>query len=107
VIVDNLNVLGNAISPDKTDSPPVVDSDAALTISIRGQSLEPVPGNRGEVFQFFRVVEYSQFSSRDLRDISKLPAPRAMKQLLGCLRAEVSRSPLTERRYVRIQSRYV
>src|ERR1035438_6074541 len=70
MIIDNLDVLRSALSPDETDSPLVVDSDAMLTLPVAGQSLDPVSRNRRDVFQFFGIVEHSQLPPRYLRDIA-------------------------------------
>src|ERR1022692_2573529 len=81
VIIDNLNVLRGALSPGKTDSPLIVDSDAVLPLSIADQSLQPVSRNRRDVCQSLGVVKHSQFPPRDLGDIDELPATLSMKQL--------------------------
>jgi len=42
VIVDNLDVVGVAVSPAETDAPLVVNPDAVLTRTIPAQLLEPI-----------------------------------------------------------------
>jgi hypothetical protein len=109
MIIDNFDVLRSAISPDETDSPLLVDSDAMLTSPIADQSLHPVSRNHRHIFQFLGVVEHSQFPSRYLRDIAELSAALSMKQLLGVLAAEgpnhiarIPREPLNEDYYTPI-----
>lgn len=44
VIVDNLDIVGIAVVPTKTEPPLVIDANAVLTLSVGSQLLQPVPG---------------------------------------------------------------
>jgi hypothetical protein len=103
MIINNFDILRSALSPDETDSPLIVDSDAMLTPPVAGQRLDPVTWNHRNVFQFFGVVKHSQFPPRYLGDIAEFSASLSMKQLLGVPAAEganhtvrIPREPLNE-----------
>ena len=59
MIIDDFDILGRARSPNETGSPLIVDSDTILALSVAGQSLHPVPGNRRRVFQLICVIDHS------------------------------------------------
>jgi hypothetical protein len=59
MIIDDFDVLGRARSPTETDSPLIVDSDTMLALSVAGQSLDAVPGDRRKVFQLIGVIDHS------------------------------------------------
>jgi len=42
MVIDDLDLLGRTITPNETDSPLIVDSDAVLTFPIATQFLQPV-----------------------------------------------------------------
>ena len=80
MVINNLDILRSALSPDEADSPLIVDSDAVQPLSAAAQSFEPVSRNGRNVCQGFCVVEQTQFSTRD---IAELPVALALEQFLG------------------------
>ena len=90
VIIDNLGVLCRASSPDKADSPLIVDPDTVLPLPVTDQHLDPIPWNRRQIFQFLSVIEHPQFSPRNRFDAFEPASPFAVEQLLGLLGAERS-----------------
>jgi hypothetical protein len=57
VIVDNLDIVGIAVMPKKTESPLVIDANAMLTLSVGSQWLQPVPGRACHVSQDHCTVQ--------------------------------------------------
>jgi hypothetical protein len=57
VIVDNLNIVGIAVVPTKTEPPLIIDANAVLTLSVGGQGLQPVPGRACHVSQDHCTVQ--------------------------------------------------
>ena len=106
MIIDNLDVLRGALSPDETNSPLIIDSDALLPFPVAAQGLEPVSRNSGDVFQVFCVVEQPQLSARDLGNVAEPPVALAVEQLLSVPAAEgadhtgsISRCPFNDNHY--------
>jgi hypothetical protein len=44
VIINNLDVVGIAVMPAKTEPPLIVDANAVLALSVGSQGLQPVSG---------------------------------------------------------------
>jgi len=42
MIINDLDIIGVAASPDETNAPLIIDSDAMLTLAIAFQRLKPV-----------------------------------------------------------------
>jgi hypothetical protein len=59
VIVDNLDIVGIAVVPTKTEPPLIIDANAVLTLSIGGQGFQPVPGRACQVSQDHCTVQLS------------------------------------------------
>jgi hypothetical protein len=51
VIVDNLNIVGIAVMPAKTETLLVIDANAVLALSVGSQWLQPVSGRACHVSQ--------------------------------------------------------
>jgi hypothetical protein len=49
VIVDDFHVYGTLGSPDKTDSPPLIDAYAVLSFSIILERFKPVAGRHLQI----------------------------------------------------------
>jgi hypothetical protein len=103
MIIYDLDVLGGTLSPDKTDSPAIIDSYAVLRLSIGPQRLEPIAWNGRYVLQTIGVVDHSQLPARNVGDIAEPSGTLPVKQLPGILAAEgadhlhtISRRPLNE-----------
>jgi len=63
MIVDDLNVPGFAIAPDKTDPPLIVNANAALTLAVAVQSLQTIAGRHTQIVELFRRVDRKQLST--------------------------------------------
>jgi hypothetical protein len=101
VIIDNLDVLCRASSPDKANSPLIVDPDTVLPLPVADQHLDPVPWDRREILQFLSIIKHPQFSPRNRFDAFEPASPFAVEELLGLLGAKrsnhaggVAREPL-------------
>jgi uncharacterized protein YcnI len=44
MVINNFNLLGMAIDPNKANAPLVVDADAVLPSTVAAQSFQPVAG---------------------------------------------------------------
>ena len=77
MIVDDLNVPGFAIAPHKTDPPPIVNADAALTLAVAVQNLQTIAGRHTQIVELFRRVDRKQ-----LRTIAPLNLRR---QIADCV----------------------
>jgi hypothetical protein len=51
VIVDDLHVVGVAVSPAKADPPSIIDANAVLPCSISSQALQPVAGRYAKILE--------------------------------------------------------
>lgn len=60
MIVDDLNVPGFAIAPNKTDPPLIVNSNAALTLAVAVQSLQTIAGRHTQIVELLRRVDREQ-----------------------------------------------
>ena len=88
MIVDDLDSFRRAFSPDKAQSPLVVDPDAVLTLPVAVQCIEAVSWDRRQVLQPLSVIQHSQLSPRDRFNVSELAAVLALEELLGLLAPE-------------------
>ena len=57
MVVDKLHLVGIAVSPDKAQSPLVVDADAVLALPVAYQRLQSIAGRYPKIVQVPRVVE--------------------------------------------------
>ncbi len=73
MIIDDFDVIGIAVLPDKTDAPLVIDADAVLARTVPGQFLEPIRRRYTQVVQRLRSVEHSQLSERNLLNVLRQP----------------------------------
>jgi len=88
MIVDDLDLVGVAIAPYKTDPPLVVDPYAVLALTIAGQLLEPVSGRNPEVLQRLRVVQHRELATGDVLDTPKARTTLAVEERFGVLAPE-------------------
>jgi hypothetical protein len=88
MIVDDLNVVGVPLAPDEAEPPLVVDSDAALSLSVAVQCLQAISRRRNKVPQFRGAVQLPKLPPRDMLDGLKTPARKPMVKSPGFGRAE-------------------
>src|SRR3954464_14070837 len=74
VVVDDLDFVGMALSPDKANTPLIVDSDGMLPATIPDESFQPVAGRHPKILQRARVVNKTKLSQRNRLDIREQPA---------------------------------
>ena len=58
MVVDDLNVMGVASDPAEADPPLVVDTDAVLAETIRGELLQTIRWRHSEVSKTCRGIEH-------------------------------------------------
>lgn len=89
MVVDNLNVLGSTVAPDKANAPLVVDANRVLAISIARQLLQMVAGWRSKVAELDRILDSAKtaFGSRYKID-RKAPRRLAIGDLRNGLASE-------------------
>jgi uncharacterized protein YjdB len=63
MVVHDFDVKRVALRPDKTDSEPIVNPDAVLTIAISLQGLQPVSRQRRKIAQVACLVELHEFAA--------------------------------------------
>ncbi len=71
MIVDNLDVEGVTIAPDKTDPPLVVDANTVLARTIAGQTFQAIARRNVQIVQSGRAVKHSQLASGDSLNLSR------------------------------------
>ena len=65
MVVDDLDLVCMALSPDKTDSPLIVDPDGVLSFARASQSFKAISRWYAKVVDSPGVVEYTQLSQCD------------------------------------------
>jgi hypothetical protein len=57
MVVNDLDIIGLALSPDEADAPSIIDPDAVLTFSISRKPPQPVAGWRPEIRENFGGIQ--------------------------------------------------
>src|SRR6185295_19326691 len=70
VIVDDLDVVGMALSPNEADPPLVVDTDRMLSAAISLQCLQAIGRRNAQIVQAPGIVEQTQLAQRHGLDVS-------------------------------------
>jgi hypothetical protein len=84
VIVDDLYIVGIAISPSEANSPLVVNANAVLAHPLASKSLEPIAGWHSQVLGSRRCIQHSELPERHILHIPPEPADGlAAEQALG------------------------
>jgi hypothetical protein len=65
VIVNDLDIVGIAASPDKANPSSIIDADAVLTFSVAFQRFQAIPWRNQQVSPGSGAVEIQQFPTRD------------------------------------------
>ncbi len=87
MVVDDLDVVGVAVSPREADAPLVVDSDAELPRTSSAQLLEMIARRHSEVIEHVCGIQLPQTAQGYALDVASVPADRlAPEQPLGVLR---------------------
>jgi len=76
------------LTPDKTDSPLIIDPNRMLFFPIASQRFQLISGGRSQNAQLSRRVKLEQFSQGDPLDGTNSPASVIMKKLFSSLGAK-------------------
>src|ERR1043165_9070758 len=71
VVVDDLDFVGMALSPDETDAPLIVDADRVLAAAASSQCFEAVGGRNPKIGQALRSIEQTQLAQGSDLDVSR------------------------------------
>src|SRR5689334_7955913 len=66
VVVDDFDMHGSSLMPNKTDAPLVVDPNRVLPLPIRLQRFEPVSGRNSKIIEDPSLIQETKFSQRDV-----------------------------------------
>jgi hypothetical protein len=83
VTIHNLNIEYIAFAPDKTNSPLVIDPNAALAEATAAERLETIARRRSQVPEFHGAIQHPEFPLRYTLDGPKPFAVLAVKKPLG------------------------
>jgi hypothetical protein len=88
MVINNFNLLGMAIGPNKANTPLVVDADAVLPSSVATQSFQPVAGRYTQKVKTRRGMYLLQFPNSHGCNVRKPCHPSPVKQQFGVRVAE-------------------
>src|SRR5262245_26011345 len=74
MVVDDLDFVGMALTPDEADPPLVVDADRMLAAPIALQRLQPVAGRNAKIIETDRVVEKTQLAQSNGLNVARKAA---------------------------------
>lgn len=79
MVVDDFNIAGIAVIPDKAQTKLIVESDAVLSHTISAQGFEPIARWRAQKIECCGAVELLQLALRDGVDIDEPLHPLSAK----------------------------
>jgi hypothetical protein len=79
VVVDNLNVPSVATLPAETDTPLVIDANAALTFPNTLKGFQPVPWRRPQFLQRLSSIDHQQLATSNSLNLRKAPGVSVAK----------------------------
>jgi hypothetical protein len=85
MIINDLDELGAAVTPDEADTPPVIDPDAMLTATVAFQRLEAITGRRPEIRKPGCGIQNVELAQSDRPDRPELGNCFTLEQGLGPL----------------------
>ena len=89
-MIDDLDCIGMAVSPYKTDAQLIIDPDTVLSLSRTFECLKSIGRWYTEIFQQPCIIEHPEFPARDNLDICGLfPGNRSFPDLPGFLVLEM------------------
>ena len=65
MIIDDLDKLGAAVTPDEADAPPVIDPDAVLATTVALEYLEAITGRRPKIGKPGRGIQHVELAQSD------------------------------------------
>ena len=88
MIIDDFHIVAMALTPDKTDSPLIIDPNRVLPFPIASQCFQLISRRRSQNAQLRRSVKLEQFPQGNPLDGTTPPAVVIVEQLLSFLRAK-------------------
>jgi hypothetical protein len=88
VIVDDLDIMGVAVAPDKADPESVVDPDAVLTPSVAAERFQPVSREDPQIPKLVGRVQLAELPLSDAGDYLKAAGRPPAEEPLGFFRPE-------------------
>jgi hypothetical protein len=85
MIIDDLDKLGAAVTPDEADAPPVIDPDAVLTATVAFEYLKAITGRRPKIGKPGCGVQNVELAQSDRPDRLELGNCFTLEQGLGAL----------------------
>lgn len=84
MVVHDFHVMRIPAAPSEADSPPVIDADAMLPLSVASQGLETITWRNPQELQICRSVELNKLTQGHPLDIARKPSGSlTLEQLLG------------------------
>jgi len=83
VIVDDFDIVAMALTPDKTDSPLIIDPHRVLPFPIASQCFQLISRWRSQNAQLCRSVNLEQFPQSDPFGGTEPPAVVIVKEILS------------------------
>jgi len=88
MVIYDRDIESIAILEAKTDAPPIIDTNAALTLSVAAQGFQSVARRDTEIFERIRVVQHLQLALCNIRKCFKLSRTFTLEQCLRVLALE-------------------
>jgi hypothetical protein len=85
MIINDLDELGAALTPDEADAPPVIDPDAVLTATVAFECLEAITGRRPKIGKPGCGIQNVELAQSDRPDRLELGNCFTLEQGLGAL----------------------
>jgi hypothetical protein len=83
VIIDDLDIVSVPFAPNEADTPPVIDLDAALSLSVATQGFQAISRRRDQVTQFRGAVQLPKLTAGIPLDRLKSPTQLPTVKPLG------------------------
>lgn len=88
MIVDDFHMVAMAVTPDKTDSPLIIDPNRVLPFPVASQCFQLISRRRSQNAQLSHGVKLEQFPQSDPLDGTKPSAMMIVEKLLSFLGAK-------------------
>jgi hypothetical protein len=96
VVVDNLDVIGVPVAPNKTNTPLVINAYAVLPFTLTMERFQTIAGRCRKVTQFRRTIQLPKLPASDGLDGLKSTTPLTSMKPLGFRAAErINHSPVS------------
>ncbi len=88
MMIHDLNIVGIATSPSKTDAPLIVDSNTVLSYTITDEFLKSIRWRNSKIFCRACCIQHQELPQCNALNCAKPPGPEPLKNPLGFLAAE-------------------